>query len=211
MNRDITILYQGGSGGFALFYYLLLSNKYHTGLPTRDWQSLIDIQFNTELKQWPAHWKHKEFWPDNQTCKKSAGGLKLYLICNPLWNQDMLQQNIQISEHTYKILLYTDFKVQLCMCWHKRAYWFTDVSKKHFAAPCNERQWIRQIIASQQQGLDPQIPDIKAVFKPDQLLNLRDFVKSHSVPGLDPPNQNQRQFLHRWLDLQPSKVQRWFR
>ena len=211
MNRDITILYQGGSGGFALFYYLLLSNKYHTGLPTKNWQSLINIQYPTNLKLNATHWKHKEFWPNNLECKQLANGPKLYLICNPLWNYDMQQQNLMVSQNTHKILLYTDFRIQLRMCWHKRAYWFTDVSKKHFAAPCNERQWIRQIIASQQQGLDPQIPDIKAVFKPDQLLNLRDFVISHSVPGLDPPNQNQRQFLHRWLDLQPSKVQRYFK
>lgn len=41
MTKDITILYQGGSGGFALFYYLLLSGKYQTGLPDVDVNTLV--------------------------------------------------------------------------------------------------------------------------------------------------------------------------
>ena len=93
MNSDVTILYQGGSGGFALFYYLLLSGKFVTGLDYTSIQDLIDQQYPDRLIQNPKLWKTKEFWPDNVLCKQSKSGPKLFLICNPMWDKHALAQN----------------------------------------------------------------------------------------------------------------------
>lgn len=205
--RDITILYQGGSGGFALFYYLLLSGKYHTGLEYNSIHDLIAEQFPDTLTSFPNTWKHKEFWPDNQACKQSTKSPKLFLICNPNWNTDVLKQNLAISVDTHKILLYTNFKLQLRMCWEKQAYWFTDISKVAFNAPQDSKQYIRQIINTQKSGLDPQVKRVENLFNPDQKVNLVDFIKTKTIPGFGPPNQLQLNFLTHWFNLQPKKVQ----
>lgn len=206
--RDITILYQGGSGGFALFYYLLLSGKYHTGLEYDNIQDLINEQFPDTLTKFPNAWKHKEFWPNNKACKESTNAPRLFLICNPTWDLNAIKENLAVSVDTYKILLYTNFKLQLRMCWEKQAYWFTDTSKIAFNAPQDPKQYIRQIINTQVSGLDPELQRVGNLFKPDQKINLLDFVKTKTIPGFDSPNQSQINFLNRWLELQPKRVQK---
>jgi hypothetical protein len=101
-NKDVTILYQGGSGGFALFYFLLLSEKFVTGLKNKNIQQLIDIQYPDRLATEPRKWKHNEFWPDNNWCK-TLSGRKLFLICNPLWNNEIAKQNLDITVAKFKI------------------------------------------------------------------------------------------------------------
>ena len=142
---NITILYQGGSGGFALYYYLLLSGNYQYTIA--ETQQLISQQFQDNLKNFPEQWKNKEFWPDNQQLKNQDGS-KVFLICNPLFNPDMLTTNLDISDRTHKILLYVDLKLQLRMAYEKQAYWFTKVSKTKFSAPDKLNQYLRQIIIS---------------------------------------------------------------
>ena len=207
MTRDVTILYQGGSGGFALFYYLLLSGKYHTGIEYNSVQELIDEQFPYSLIDQPNTWKHKEFWPDNQKCKLTKTGPRLFLICNPLWSDNVMQQNLNTSSSTYKILLYTNFKLQLRMAWEKQAYWFTDISKQTFRAPANTKQYLKQIIKSKVNNLDPQLQRVEKMFRPAQKVELVEFIQSRMLPGFDTPNTAQLEFLNRWVTLQPKKVQ----
>jgi hypothetical protein len=204
-NKDVTILYQGGSGGFALFYFLLLSEKFVTGLKNKNIQQLIDIQYPDRLATEPRKWKHNEFWPDNNWCK-TLPGRKLFLICNPLWNNKIAEQNLKLSEHTHKILLYTDFKLQLRMCWEKQAYWFTDISKKAFNAPSSTGKYLKQIIQTQHNGFDPELERIQKTFYPDQQVDLKDFVSTKHIVNFDPPNSQQLDFLNRWIQLQPTKV-----
>jgi hypothetical protein len=208
MTRDVTILYQGGSGGFALFYYLLLSGKYHTGLEYNSVQDLIDTQFPDSLITSPATWKHNEFWPDNQKCKLTKPSPRLFLICNPLWTDSMMQQNLSTSAGTHKILLYTNFKLQLRMAWEKQAYWFTKISKQAFRAPADPKQYLRQIIKTQVNNLDPQVQRVEKLFQPVQKVELTEFVQSRMLNGFDAPNSEQLKFLDRWFMLQPKKVQR---
>jgi len=207
LKQDVTILYPGGSGGFALFYYLLLSGQYHTGLDYDSVQDLIDQQFPDSLTAHPENWKHKEFWPDNQKCKLTKTSPRLFLICNPLWLPHLMWQNLNISRGTHKILLYTDFKLQLRMCWEKQAYWFTDVSKQAFNAPTDTKQYLRQIIGTQVNNLDPQLPRIEKMFQPTQKVELKEFISSKTLQGFGQPNAAQLAFLDRWTSLQPKKVQ----
>ena len=46
---DVTIFYQGGSGGFALYYYLLLSGNYQIDTSTA-WK-IINDQYNPDFLQ----------------------------------------------------------------------------------------------------------------------------------------------------------------
>ena len=205
---DVTILYQGGSGGFLLFYYLLLSNNYQTGLEFNSVTDLIDKQFPKTLQNAPAHWKSNEFWPDNLQCKKHPSDKpKLFLICNPCWNDYMIKQNLDISSDTHSILLYTDIKTQLRMAYEKKAYWFTNVSKKQFNAPENDKLYIRQILESAIAELDPEISKVKATFAPTQVLRLQDFLQRKTIETFAPPNKQQIEFIEFWKRLQPKKVQ----
>ena len=205
MLQDVTILYQGGSGGFLLFYYLLLSGQYQTGLEFDTVEQLILQQFPTSLARQPAGWKQKEFWPDNELCKITKDSPRLYLICNPLW-PDMEQNNQLVSAQTQKYLLYTDIHTQLRMCYEKQAYWFTDLSKKHFMAPANEKSYIKQILKSADGNLDPMVAKVVKTFNPAYQIKLQDFVKHKILPGQESPNQAQIEFVNYWSSIQPLKV-----
>jgi hypothetical protein len=206
-NKDVTILYQGGSGGFALFYYLMLSNQFVTGLEYNNIQQLIDIQYPDFLLQNPQSWKQHEFWPDNAWCK-TLSGRKLFLICNPLWDHDMTKKNLEIAKGTHKILLYTNFRLQFRMCWEKQAYWFTNISKKKFNAPISNKEYLKQIIQTQQCGFDPALSQVRDIFRPDQELDLKNFILTKDIKNFNQPNSKQLDFLNKWTQLQPIKVKR---
>jgi hypothetical protein len=119
----------------------------------------------------------------------------------------MMQQNLNISTGTHKILLYASFKLQLRMAWEKQAYWFTDVSKIAFRAPPDTKQYLRQIMQTQINGLDPQVERIEKMFRPAQKVELVEFMQSRVLSGFDNPNAAQLEFLNKWRRLQPKKVQ----
>lgn len=206
-DSDVTILYQGGSGGFGLFYYLLLSNKYVSGLPSDNVNLLIEQQFNSDLLSDPSQWKSTEFWPDNQKCKNSAQGPKLFLICNPTWTHEITQTNKSIAKGTHRILLYTDIRTQMRLAYDKQAYWFTDVSREKFQAPGSDYKYIKQIL-TQSATHDFELENVRRFFRPNQELCLQDFVKTKRIPGFPAPNQQQLDFLDHWLNLQPPKSKR---
>ena len=201
MTQDVTILYQGGSGGFALYYYLLLTGQFQHSIE-ETWQ-LIDQQFPADLAHNHRDWKKYESWPNNVELKKQSGR-KLFLICNPLWNHDMIEVNHYVGDDTFKILLYTDFRLQLRMAWEKQAYWFTAVSKQAFRAPNNDREYIRWIKKSTADfndiTVDYRVPEIVDEFRPNKVIQLTDLMAC-------PCSLDQRKFLDQWINLQPKKTQ----
>jgi hypothetical protein len=118
-----------------------------------------------------------------------------------------MQQNLSVSAGTHKILLYTNFKLQLRMAWEKQAYWFTKISKQAFQAPVDTKQYLKQIIKTQVNNLDPQVQRVEKLFQPVQKVELTEFVQSKMLDGFDAPNSEQLKFLDRWITLQPKKVQ----
>ena len=201
MTEDVSILYQGGSGGFALYYYLLLTGEFQHSIEDA-WQQ-IHYQFSSDLADNPNTWKTRELWPDNVALKKQSGP-RLFLICNPLWNDHMIEINHAISDDTHRILLYTSLKLQLRMAWEKRAYWFTDVSRQAFAAPDTDREYIRRILRSgvpfHDTQVDPQVPAVIEEFRPNKIIRLEELVSQPATP-------DQRRFLDHWFKLQPKKSQ----
>jgi hypothetical protein len=201
MTQDTTILYQGGSGGFALYYYLLLTGQFQHSIE-ETWQ-LIDRQFPPELIHNLRDWKSYESWPDNVELKKQSGN-KLFLICNPLWSDNLTELYHHISDNTHRILLYTNFRSQLRLAWEKQAYWFTPVSRQVFQAPDNDRDYIRWIkqSATEFDGItvDFRVPRIIDEFAPHEVIQFKDLLAR-------PCTVDQRKFLDRWWNLQPKKAQ----
>ena len=209
--KDVTILYQGGSGGFVLYYYLLLTGKYQYDIETV--QSMIARQFPSNLSTDPASWKNKEFWPDNFDLKSKSGS-KIFLVCNPLLDPSMYQINQTICKGTHKIFLYTDIHLQLRMAWEKRAYWFTDFSRQKLNAPDNNWQYLRWILGSVDQFKDNTVEstllDVINKFEPDQTVRLQDFINTKTLNNFATPNQAQIDFLNHWKSLQPKKAFKMF-
>jgi hypothetical protein len=203
MTGNVTILYQGGSGGFALYYYLLLSGQFQHSID-QTWE-LIHSQFSTDLLTNTSSWKTREQWPDNHELKKRSDPT-LFLVCNPLWGG----YNQPIPDNTYKILLYANLRLQLRMAWEKRAWWFTDITRTVKNAPANNKIYLRQIINSaatlDNHNVDPMVPKVIDYFKPDNIIRLEDFVKGKNLPGS--PNIHQLKFLNHWISLQPKKALR---
>jgi hypothetical protein len=198
MSEDVTILYQGGSGGFALYYYLLLTGRFQHSI--EDTWDQIHYQFPTKLIDNPSMWKTQELWPNNHELKQSPGP-NLFLICNPLWG-DYYRS---IPDNTHKILLYTDLHLQLRLAWEKRAYWFTDISRQRFDKFNNDQEYIRWILQSGVDfngvTVDPRVLDIIDQFVPNNMVRLQDFVRG-------PANADQQKFLDHWIRLQPKKALR---
>ena len=203
MTQDVTILYQGGSGGFALYYYLLLTGQFQHSIE-ETWQ-LIDQQFPADLAHNHRDWKKNEFWPNNHDLKTTTGR-KLFLVCNPLWGDF----NRDIPNNTYKIFIYTSLYLQLRMAWEKKAWWFTDLTRKLHQVSDNNQIYIRQIITRavtfNGQKVDPFVPEIAQYYNPDYTIQLEDFVKRKKL--IDEPNQDQLEFLDSWIGLQPKKALR---
>lgn len=204
---DVTILYQGGSGGFVLFYYFLLSGRYETGLEG-DYKELSKKQFPLYLMNNYQHWKEFEFRPDNSQCKKrTTSNPKLFLMCNPS-SHDLTDYNLLISKNTYKILIYTDIKLQLRMSYEKQAYWFYKNNPSRPKHSTNYLGYMRDILRNSNSGFDPMLDEVKSKFLPNQTVRLEDFIHSKSVPGFDSPNCDQLNFLDHWINLQPQKALR---
>jgi hypothetical protein len=194
--RDITIIYQGGSGGFLFYYYLMLTREFYNSESAK---FLVDMQYPDSLKGNRTAWKAYEYAINNVELKRFCTEFrKLYLICNPLFNHDMLESNIHTLNNTTKILLYTDLRTQLRMAYDKKAYWFTDVSRKEFNAPESNYKYIRSILKSgvQFRGelVDPVILDVIKKFGVVHIVSLRTLLK------------RQTELVDKWIDLQSEKA-----
>jgi hypothetical protein len=200
LTQDVCILYQGGSGGFALYYYLLLSGNFQHSID-ETWE-MINHQFSPELMRDRSRWKTQEIWPNNHELKQLAGR-KLFLVCNPFWGD----YNRSIPNDTFKIFLYADLHLQLRLAWEKQAWWFTDETRRCTHAPDNNQVYLRQIIKDADtfngQPVDPAVPKIIQEYSPDQIINLKEFAHGKNI--IDPPNTHQLKFLDHWIRLQSKK------
>lgn len=212
-DTDTTIIYQGGSGGFFLYYLLLLSGKYVSGdveiLQSSDLVSTvkekISEQFPVGLKDNRSQWKVKEFWPNNNSIKHQLiSKKKLFLICNPLFNESSILDNLKISAGTRKVLLYTNLDIQLRMAYEKNAYWFTDISKKKFNAPKTNYAYLKQIKSNYkiycEKKVDPRVTDILTLYMPGIIVDLKELIQYQNF------NVDQKEFVQYWISLQSNKI-----
>jgi len=214
-DKDVSIIYQGGSCGFLLYFLILLSGKYCSGdeliinseNTVSSTKFRISQQFPIELISSRNKWKENEIRPDNNLLKyQNTNKHKLFLICNPLFSKNLLVDNLLTTYNTLTILIYTDLDIQLRMAFEKNAYWFTDISRVYFDAPLSNLKYIKQIksnfeIFSNNRKVDPLLLDIKKLFKPTVMIDLFDLIHNR-----EHYNDDQKTFLNYWLSLQSPKV-----
>lgn len=113
-NNDIKLLYTGGSGGFIVLHYLLLTKKYQINIVN----SVFTIEKIIE-KQWAIKnstlWKNHEIAPSNPLTKLLPSP-RLYFFCNPTDTADY---------HGDHLVVYTDLASQIKLAQYKNANWFT--------------------------------------------------------------------------------------
>ena len=199
--RDCTIIYQGGSAGFMYFYFMLLSGNYSTDIPGTDSisgiKSLIKQQFPESLKSNRKIWKQSETWPLNDLSVTTSKP-KLYLICNPFFNEDSISWCLDLSQGTDVILIYTDIRTQIRLAYDKQAYWFTANGKIKFNN-MHLRDVVKSGVKLGEIYVDPDIPRIISVFSP-KLVYLQDVLQQG--------NSDQQDFVRHWLSLQSTKSQK---
>lgn len=201
--KDTTIMYQGGSGGFMLYYAMLSTGKFTTGRDISDVAAEINKQFPQHLKQDPDKWKETEIWPDNSLCKNDiADRPRLFLVCNPTFNCTDDQFVRSIVDGTEIILLYTDLRTQLRLAYDKRAYWFTELSQQKFKHSETQIGYIKSILKSgvlwRGEVCDPALPVIEKLYAPSQVIKLQDFL---TLPGY-------KHITDKWVALHSKKAVR---
>lgn len=205
--QDTTILYQGGSGGFLFFYYMLLSGEYTTGLDMENIEHYINNQYHPELINDKKSWKIcREYWPNNLECKKKvSANSKLFFVCNPTLSPYHINKELQhIVDDTKIVLLYTDLRTQLRMAYDKQAYWFNELcSNKFDRASYTNKQYTRRILNSgvlwRGKLCDPELPKIEKIFPNLEAVSLQDLLQNY------PKNTKQQWLIDRWLSLHGNK------
>jgi hypothetical protein len=112
MSKDLNIIYYGGSGGFYLLHQLLISKEFICFFHKEvNYDTIRFKNFNINSLN---EWKNSEIIPDNViTAQLKTKIKKIYF------------HNNDVDEWTKysgkKILLYTDLKSQLRLCYAKKA------------------------------------------------------------------------------------------
>ena len=114
MPKDLILSYSGGSGGFLLLHFLLLTKKYYCSFD----------QENDLISQWritdPSKWKSTEIWPANKvTLSSTTSKSKIYFFCNPT-------EDRMLGYNGKNIVIYTSLINQIEIAKYKRAHWFVE-------------------------------------------------------------------------------------
>lgn len=115
MPANINLLYSGGSGGFVLLHFLLLSDQYDVVFKGNiNQQKVLKAQWQISN---PGQWKSNEFWPDNSaTSDLITNKSKIYFYCNPHQHSD-LGKYCRLN-----LALYIDYASQLKLAYYKKAW-----------------------------------------------------------------------------------------
>ena len=115
MPGDLNLLYSGGSGGFILLHFLLLSEQFDIVLKSnKSCQDAVKCQWQISN---PDKWKSNECWPDNAaTSGLQTDKRKIYFFCNPQQHPDLR------SYCKYNVGLYVDYASQLKLAYFKKAW-----------------------------------------------------------------------------------------
>ena len=205
--QDTTIMYQGGSGGFLLFYYMLLSGEYITGLDMERIEEYIENQYHPNLAKDQQSWKiGTEHWPNNLECKNSrVNKPKLFLAANPSFTYYLDKELQYIVNDTKIMLMYTDLKTHLRMSYNKKAYWFSELypEKRINKSQYNTKEFIHKILNSgvmwRGEFCDSELLRIEKIFPNLEPVRLKDLIQNY------PKNSKQQWLIDRWLSLHTSK------
>jgi hypothetical protein len=106
VNKDLTLVYSGGSGGFIALHGIVLSGIHHAD------KYGINSDANDIINQWGLiaknginSWRDFEIWPNNTRTKENNHSHKLYYNCN-------IGANDFININSTKVVIYTDITMQ---------------------------------------------------------------------------------------------------
>ena len=201
-------MYQGGSGGFLFYYYMLLSGEYASGLNTDNIEEYIEHQFHPILASDKQSWKiDREHWPDNTKCKNTITDKpKLYLLCNTYFYLHFSDARVKEVVNNKIILLYTDLHTQLRMCYNKKAAFFTDECLNDPSRPCYnqpDRKYIKFILDNGVMWKNElcyfELPRYEKIYPNLETVSLRDLIQKY------PRNEKQAWLIDKWLSLHTKK------
>lgn len=115
MPKDLNLLYSGGSGGFILLHFLLLSDQFDVVFKNnKSYHDAVKWQWQISNSD---KWKSNEYWPDNNaTSKIITDKRKIYFFCNPQQHSDLR------AYCKYNVALYVDYASQLKLAYFKKAW-----------------------------------------------------------------------------------------
>lgn len=121
MANDLNLLYSGGSGGFALLHFLLMSEQFDICFPSAlNYQKVFDRQWKISTAEL---WKIPEVWPDNDlTYQTPFSKNKIYYYCNPEVNFPDLSK----AYCNFNLVLYLDYYSQHKLARYKKAWLYLD-------------------------------------------------------------------------------------
>jgi hypothetical protein len=158
-HKDLKLLYTGGSGGFIVLHYLLLTKQYQISIIN----SLCTIE-EIIARQWAIknskRWKLNEIYPSNSLTKLLPSP-RLYFFCNPPQTDEFVGENL---------VVYTDIVSQIKLAQYKNANWFVIDNFKLRA-----RKLLRAWQQHYQFIKDPSWPDCTSWRKVN---NLPDYIKN---------------------------------
>jgi hypothetical protein len=114
---DVTIFYFGGSGGFYLFYILMLSGKFNCMFSDDDrpFDEIMASHWNIVST---GRWKESEVVPANMRTMEQCSSPRLFFMCNPTL------ADFELYKDTTRITIYTDIDTQFFMCKTKTAFFY---------------------------------------------------------------------------------------
>jgi hypothetical protein len=202
------IHYRGGSGGFLLFYYLLLSGKYVAGINgvnitpnIQKVKKLIQCQFPITLSSNKHVWKHTEIFTSPELEFPSTFQY-LRMTCN---------NNPFITDKNPSYIIFTNLHAQLRLVYDKCAYVFEPGNNKYADGPALKNILLKNTYKSKVRfngiTIEQQVKEMMDRHASPTLVYLQGLVQ-----GTDPLCENetsdQREFINYWLSLHTEKEKR---
>jgi hypothetical protein len=221
-NKDLTLCYNGGAGGFLLLHLIVLSGEYYYGIPYFDkfkdptydlWRRWFEDLLKHQWKQRIMNtWKSGEIWADNTVTDKISipNKNKIYFWCGPERAPGQVDYGRPDRKYIY---MYTDAKTQTRLILLKRA--------SFFSKGVQERNGIRDFINVYKEMLHHskfhndtlllrEVHSHVTSDKYDVLVNLKELVSNPEkilleITGL-PMNNEQCKLLDHWKKLHGKRI-----
>lgn len=147
-------------------------------------KELVDFMIHQQWNSTKTNWKDNEYWPLNHLTQQLSGEHnKIYFTCNDAEQWKSLPG--------FKIIIWTDIRSQIRLCWFKKANWFVNDTKKSLL---EHRKLISQLLKS------PVDRAVSKLWDQGSCIKLQDIVNSKHW------NNQQLEFLQHWCKQHPEKL-----
>jgi hypothetical protein len=199
---NTTILYQGGSGGFLFFWYMMLSGKYVARLDNLNVKpNIISVADYTKMQFpqniVPARWRTYE--PNFNSQLNTNKNFPLLLL-------NCYNTSTNIVQNDKIIIFYTDVRTQLRLAYDKSVYIFRNVYSKN-KQRIDARNHIKYPIIFNNHAISGLTHAMIDRHELSEKIYLQDFLRNDSVLRANETIE-QTKFVNHWLSLHSPKAQR---